>query len=347
MIVAHGPLRGKTHISLDWSLRHACACPKAAWALDGCLDDSRRQSLVTATMWNKERSQPNAFLASFHIPTKFLIAVVNVDSGHVIMLCLALFNLPLRRQRDGTGRRDEQTAPSPNLHTGSSSSFTVLGFRPIDPATSRYQTRISEIRMQEQFPFTMAPSFDLHEDGPPLRKKAKTVDSEPNIECRVCFSPIDDASYVTPCRTCRKPICFECIKGQWLAALSDHERMPVRCCGRVVYHDVAKNILPPAELAIYKLRFDESSTPNPFYCPLPTCSTFIPPRLLKPVRGKITCDICATISCVRCKQPASEDHRCPNTNEKATILKSFNYKLCPKCGTGIMRMFGCAHVRCQ
>jgi hypothetical protein len=34
-------------------------------------------------------------------------------------------------------------------------------------------------------------------------------------------------------------------------------------------------------------------------------------------------------------------------DEKATILKAFHYKLCPKCGTGIMRMYGCNHVRCS
>ena len=229
----------------------------------------------------------------------------------------------------------------------SPTSFTVFGFR-IDSTPSQYQTLVSEIRNQEQFPFTMAPTLDIDNDARPPRKKAKLVDNAPKLHCRICYSELTDEEFwIVPCRTCKKPTCFECVKGQWLAALSDHERMPVRCCQKVVYHDAAKDILPSAELAIYKLRSDEASTPNPFYCPVPTCSTFIPPRLLKPVRGKITCHICATTSCVKCRQPASDEHKCLNVDEKTAILKSFNYKLCPKCGTGIMRMYGCAHVRCQ
>lgn len=250
--------------------------------------------------------------------------------------------LPFRRQPGGatTGRHRQAAFDSPT--------FTVLGFRLINSATSPYQSRINEIRVRDLFaeiPDPMALEADNNSETSPPRKKAK-IASEREPKCRICYTEID-GPYVKPCRFCKKPQCFDCIKNEWLAALSDHERMPVRCCSRIVYHNVAEGILPPAELAMYKSKYDESSTQNPFYCPVPTCSVFIPPRILEITRGKVTCYLCATDSCFKCRQIANEDHECPTSDTKAEILKSFNYKLCPKCGTGLMRMFGCAHVRCQ
>ena len=186
------------------------------------------------------------------------------------------------------------------------------------------------------------------EDNVPPRKKQKTKESDKPLTCRICHSPVGDA-YLKPCRRCRQPTCYTCIKGLFAAAMSDHERMPVRCCGHVTYHNVLKDLVPQAEVDRYAKRYDEASTANPFYCPVPTCSAFIPPRVLKiqMQHGKITCESCKTTSCVDCKQVAESDHKCGPQDDRNVILKSFQYKICPKCGTGVMRMFGCAHVRCM
>ena len=186
------------------------------------------------------------------------------------------------------------------------------------------------------------------DDSVPPRKKQKTKESEKPLNCRICRSRVGDA-YLKPCRRCKQPICFTCIRGLFAAAMSDHERMPVRCCGHVTYHNVLKDLVPQAEVDRYAKRYDEACTANPFYCPVPTCSAFIPPRVLKVQiqHGKITCESCKTTSCVNCKQVAASDHKCGPQGDRNTILKSFQYKICPKCGTGVMRMFGCAHVRCM
>ena len=192
------------------------------------------------------------------------------------------------------------------------------------------------------------------EDAVPPRKKQKTKKPDDCLTCRICHSPVGDA-YLKPCRRCKQPTCYNCIKGLFAAAMSDHERMPVRCCGHVTYHNVLKDLVPQAEVDRYAKRYDEASTSNPFYCPVPTCSAFIPPRVLKiqMQHGRITCESCKTTSCVGCKQVAESDHKCGPQDDgglqddRDIILKSFQYKICPKCGTGVMRMFGCAHVRCM
>jgi hypothetical protein len=48
---------------------------------------------------------------------------------------------------------------------------------------------------------------------------------------------------------------------------------------------------------------------------------------------------------MKCKQIADTGHVCKE-EVAATQIKAFNYKICPKCGTGIMKMHGCDHLRC-
>lgn len=179
-------------------------------------------------------------------------------------------------------------------------------------------------------------------EGPPPKKQKR----EDKMTCHFCSDAISEIDCVRPCRHCSSAICYDCLEKTFEIALKDHERMPARCCDRVLYPGVAADILPPAELQRYKERYDEYTTPNPFYCPVATCSTFIPPRLQEVVDGKLSCPACATQSCLECRNVASDDHTCERKEEKA-ILDTYNYKACPKCGTGLMRMYGCAHVRCQ
>jgi len=79
---------------------------------------------------------------------------------------------------------------------------------------------------------------------------------------------------------------------------------------------------------------------------VPTCSTFIPPRIMQPVDNKIFCHICTTSICLKCKQVAHVDHQCAPTDSNIAKIKALDYKLCPKCGTGVMKMYGCSHIRC-
>jgi IBR domain, a half RING-finger domain len=261
--------------------------------------------------------------------------------------------LPPRLQPDqsSTPGRRRRYQPGP-VFSNPTNSFIVHGFRAINPSTSEYHSLINQLRITEEFPFSVAPMVEISVDGDgnearPLKKLKTDKDVKiPTLKCGFCYSDLQ-GPYLRPCRNCEKPLCVDCVRSHWEAALGDHERMPARCCSRILYHDVAKGILPPADLARYKVRWDESNTPNPFYCPVPSCSTFIPPRMLKTTNGNVTCHVCTATACIKCRQVASPNHLCGEVKETVEILKRFHYKLCPKCGTGIMRMWGCNHVRCR
>lgn len=123
------------------------------------------------------------------------------------------------------------------------------------------------------------------------------------------------------------------------------------------------------ETSVYKAKYEEWSTQKPFYCPVPTCSAFIPDRLLPqqagtkgkrkvdsgigtPTSSTLQCPNCEGDICVDCRQVAHPNSLCANLHlgidsETATLLKTWGYKRCPKCSQGIKRMYGCNHMECR
>ncbi|KAJ9607389.1 hypothetical protein H2200_008462 [Cladophialophora chaetospira] len=190
------------------------------------------------------------------------------------------------------------------------------------------------------------PVLDL-DISPPLKRRKKEAPVETKLTCKICYNELE-GPYSTPCRRCKNAICYECLSSQFRTAVKDIDRMPATCCGAVMHHDVAKGVLPAAELENYKQKYDERiNAQDPLYCPVPTCSTFIPPRMFKHNDSKIACHVCGTVVCTKCKQHAQDAHECAKEDQRKFILETFHYKLCPRCGTGVMRMHGCPHIRCQ
>ncbi|KIX06285.1 uncharacterized protein Z518_04260 [Rhinocladiella mackenziei CBS 650.93] len=180
----------------------------------------------------------------------------------------------------------------------------------------------------------------------PPQKRAKPDVPPKKLQCQICFIELD-ANYSTPCRRCKSPRCLDCLKKEFEIALRNIDRMPVMCCFTIMHYQVARGVLREAEIEEYKMKFDEFNTIDPLYCPVPTCSTFIPPRTFKSGDVQVPCRVCNTVICTKCKQPAVGEHICAKDEPRQFILETFHYKTCPKCGTGVMKMFGCPHVRCQ
>ncbi|KAI9695353.1 MAG: hypothetical protein M1836_006473 [Candelina mexicana] len=88
------------------------------------------------------------------------------------------------------------------------------------------------------------------------------------------------------CPGCNSPYCMPCLKSMFLSACKDQSRMPPKCC-RVIHLSVVFPHLSNQETALYRMKYEEWSTPNPLYCPVPSCSAFIPPRLLPEVPKKV------------------------------------------------------------
>lgn len=145
--------------------------------------------------------------------------------------------------------------------------------------------------------------------------------------------------------------------------------MPPRCCNMLQLH-VALPFLSKAEAMEYREKYEEWSTPDPIYCPIPTCSAFVPNRLIPPApvtkkAGKqradsvievlkpptVACPKCSADICLKCHQLSHPGAPCIEMpfgiDEKtATILKRWGYKRCPKCRHGVRRMLGCNHMQC-
>ncbi|KAF2712898.1 hypothetical protein K504DRAFT_497734 [Pleomassaria siparia CBS 279.74] len=196
---------------------------------------------------------------------------------------------------------------------------------------------------------------------------------EQEYTCMICcesdiFAKGSKLVPIKACKSCPNIICAPCLKDIFVMASKDMRYMPPRCCIQIpLYH--AKPYLTPIETERFKAKYEEWSTPKPLYCPLPTCSTFIPDRLLPqeirtflgkqridsvhgtPTSSEIACPKCDTNICTQCRQFAHPDQMCENLTfgvdeETAKLLKDWGYKQCPKCSNGVKRMFGCNHMEC-
>ncbi|TKA80642.1 hypothetical protein B0A55_01857 [Friedmanniomyces simplex] len=99
----------------------------------------------------------------------------------------------------------------------------------------------------------------------------------PPRSCIICTDATDQL--IKPCRTCTSDYCKECLTDMFKAATSDSSRMPPRCCTLLQIHTVD---LPQQDADDYRSKFEEWITLNKTYCPSPSCSAFIPDRLLPP-----------------------------------------------------------------
>jgi hypothetical protein len=204
---------------------------------------------------------------------------------------------------------------------------------------------------------------------PPLAPAWPTLPlQEPEIQCIICCTELPNAKdpkhvkeVIKPCRQCGSVYCGSCIKSMFTECCKDITRMPPRCCGPIQIHH-AKPLLTREELAEFKSKYEEWLTPHPFYCPVPTCSTFIPERLLPehatkkkgkrvdsgvgtPTSKTFACPTCTADICPECRQVAHPDAICNISEfgidaETTELLKSWGYKKCPKCGHGLKRMYG-------
>jgi hypothetical protein len=210
----------------------------------------------------------------------------------------------------------------------------------------------------------------------PVEDSSIAQDPSP-VQCSICLEEIPGTESSTqisgaiqPCMGCSGSFCRACIKAMFIGATKDISRMPPRCCQQIHLHH-ARADMTDAEVAEYKSKYDEWSTPRPFYCPVPTCSVFIPNRLLPhhPARGdaaekradsgtgtpslpNFPCPACAGQICLECRQVAHPDTTCAALDagidpQLVAALKKWGFGRCPKCGHGVKRMYGCSRMECR
>jgi hypothetical protein len=173
------------------------------------------------------------------------------------------------------------------------------------------------------------------------------------------------------------------LKDWFIEACKNESRMPPKCSCSAIPLSSVSNLLNNAEIELYKAKYEEWATPNRLYCPVPTCSTFIPQRIYvkvrqgpgassnnprgadtlpvgsmltikndnpkKDIRPHAACPTCGVSICTKCKS-LSHIEECSETDLDPVLeeqLKKWKIKRCPKCRAGVRRMYGCSHIECR
>lgn len=217
-------------------------------------------------------------------------------------------------------------------------------------------------------------------DEPAPEAPAEAPAEEPVVirPCAYCSEDIE-GEQVRPCKECGCYCCTECIRQIFLMACKDEAQMPPRCCQPIPLA-VARRHLSDEEIALYKLKFEEWRTVNRCYCPVSTCSGFIPPSYIQQqwknlvassgfyrqlaasgatpslpvsplyISFPVLCPKCFAQVCWKCKKLYHHGSTCQASDidpELAQTLQNLGIKRCPKCRAAVRRMLGCRHMQCR
>ncbi|KAF2200104.1 hypothetical protein GQ43DRAFT_490072 [Delitschia confertaspora ATCC 74209] len=181
-------------------------------------------------------------------------------------------------------------------------------------------------------------------------------------QCLICCESLEGKTVLTPCPGCHNKYCSDCVKDMFLHACQNRSHMPPKCCMLIPFH-LAKPFLTKVQADEFRLKYQEWDTPNPMYCSVPSCSAFLSNRLIRKAKQHnssstgtfsaptVACPKCSARTCIKCRQPPHGNTPCNETDtavEDATlaVIFSLGFKRCPKCGTGVRKMFGCNHMKC-
>ncbi|OAX84577.1 hypothetical protein ACJ72_01055 [Emergomyces africanus] len=97
--------------------------------------------------------------------------------------------------------------------------------------------------------------------------------------CSICAESVsNDRFLLSPCKVCPNLFCNNCLRKMFISACGDESQMPPRCCGPLNF-GAGVSVLSAEELELFKNKHEEWATASRVYCPIPTCSAFIPYRL--------------------------------------------------------------------
>ncbi|GAA5914725.1 hypothetical protein JCM8208_000681 [Rhodotorula glutinis] len=183
-------------------------------------------------------------------------------------------------------------------------------------------------------------------DAPPVPPLPST--SGPRAPCVICNERVASHSSVTaPCAD-QHTYCAECLCALFRAATRDESLFPPRCDGVPIPVALVTPFLSSADLATFKKKAIEFSTPDRLYCATATCSAFLGPT--SETKRGVECGSCGAQTCEACKAPwyglfglcgASGD------DEAAALLeRDMQFRRCPGCRRVVELDTGCFHMTC-
>ncbi|PNS18692.1 E3 ubiquitin-protein ligase dbl4 [Sphaceloma murrayae] len=97
-------------------------------------------------------------------------------------------------------------------------------------------------------------------------------------ECVICCKTEPADQLMQPCRRCTSWYCNACVADMFERAIDNPGDMAPRCHGIFQLH-IGMPLLSPERAQAYRLKFEQWLATEKLFCPVKTCSTFIPERL--------------------------------------------------------------------
>ncbi|KAA8909079.1 hypothetical protein FN846DRAFT_943327 [Sphaerosporella brunnea] len=163
---------------------------------------------------------------------------------------------------------------------------------------------------------------------------------------RECCSCMEFRYCVTA--PCGDGYCHICLKQVFKNACTDEELFPPRCCKEEIPLFLVAPFLQSQEIALFKEKNQEFSTPHRTYCHGPQCGAFIPPADIE--EDCALCGKCTLMTCVSCKQQWHGNSDCPTDKDLDVTLQiaaTEGWQRCRSCHALVERLFGCQHISCR
>lgn len=156
----------------------------------------------------------------------------------------------------------------------------------VTPSTSRYALQNARFEASRTLQFannevvSAGNVSDATLGDPPVAAASQRPPTLPSLQCNFCLEDMskDGTVILKPCRKCNAQCCGTCIRKMFLDACKNEANMPPRCCAPIPLA-FGRKVLSAEEVTLFKEKYEEWSTSNRVYCPVPTCSAFIPNRL--------------------------------------------------------------------
>ncbi|KAI1352820.1 hypothetical protein F5Y01DRAFT_324069 [Xylaria sp. FL0043] len=185
-------------------------------------------------------------------------------------------------------------------------------------------------------------------DGQPESASWAASRAQKKSPCRPCIACSDIKNVADLARApCKHDYCGECLENLFRSAMIDESLFPPRCCHQDIPVDKNRLFLGDDLVEQFTQKSIELTTPNRTYCHQPTCSAFIPPKMIKD--GIAQCPECKARTCETCKG-ATHAGDCPSDiglQQVLELARQEKWQRCPKCFTMVELDTGCFHMTCK
>ncbi|CAN0130475.1 unnamed protein product [Discosporangium mesarthrocarpum] len=155
--------------------------------------------------------------------------------------------------------------------------------------------------------------------------------------------------------SCGHGQCEDCLRQMFVLSLTDTSLLPPKCCRLPIDLNYAAKLLDSEQHRRFLFLMREITTLNKFYCPQPSCSSFLDMDQLEVgTEGSqmYPCPLCGTRLCLSCRTLEHAEMTCEEVqrrmgpDEVLEIAEKNGWRQCTRCHHMIELHSGCNHITC-